>query len=145
MRGGKKSPERALLYARSATGDQQAIAAQLARMRKHATSRSYTVAGETIEQPTSGNRLDRPGLAEVFRHALQEPPTFDVLVVTDADRLGRNLGVLFAIIDCMTTRGIRIDTTDHGESGWPTFEDLTHDLRVRTTRNRKRRVCRRRS
>lgn len=113
MSGGAKAPERALLYARSATGDQQAIAAQLAKMRRYAATRSYAVASEVIDGPASGNSLDRPGLATIFRDTLHDPPRFDVLLVTDESRLGRDVSVANMIVSRLTVRGIRIEVIDH--------------------------------
>ncbi len=125
--GSQKSHERAFLYARSATGDQQAIGAQLAKLRKYATTRTYTLAGEAIDGPGSANSLDRSGLAVVFRDALQVPSCFDVLLVADVTRLARDIRSAHVIISRLSACGIRIETTDHGVIN-PSFHEKLLDL-----------------
>ncbi|MBS4017494.1 MAG: recombinase family protein [Dechloromonas sp.] len=117
----------ARLYARSATGDQQAIGAQLAKLRKNAATRTYTLAGEATDGPGSGNSLDRSGLAVVFIDALQVPSCFDVLVVADVTRLARGIGSAHVIISRLSACGIHIETIDHGVIN-PSFHEKSLDF-----------------
>lgn len=85
-------PTRAFLDARSASESQNASTAkvdeQLHRLRKHAHDRAYVVVGEAYDNPRY--ELLQPGLALVMSLAARTPLAFDVFIVTDVHRLGRD-------------------------------------------------------
>ena len=93
---GRDVPEQArLVYVRVSTSDQNPDA-QRARLVEAGAIRVFT-------DVVSGNRFDRPGLAELIDHARPG----DRLCVTRLDRLGRSLRELLETVDALK----RVPTT----------------------------------
>ncbi|MBB4005947.1 recombinase family protein [Allorhizobium taibaishanense] len=104
-------PTRAFLYARSASESQNASTAkvdeQLHRLRKHAHDRAYVVVGEAYDNPRYD--LLQPGPALVMSLAARAPLAFDVFIVTDVHRLGRDERSLRLIRSHRSGAGIRTE------------------------------------
>jgi DNA invertase Pin-like site-specific DNA recombinase len=100
---------RCAIYARSATGNTEAIENQVLVCRKYIANKpNWTVADGRvyIDGPASGNAAGRPGLQALLDAALAKPPSIDNVVVADTSRLARNLGFLAGILTTFALAGI---------------------------------------
>lgn len=119
---------RAILLARVSTGkasQDESPERQLAALRDYCTHHGHRVIGEETER-ASGSGASRPGLDACM--ASIRAGRADLLVVTDLDRLGRNLRHMLQIVDELAERraglvvmrlggvaGVTDTTTPHGQ------------------------------
>ncbi|WP_432016242.1 recombinase family protein [Streptomyces hydrogenans] len=96
---------RAVLYLRLSRdhADSTSIASQRADCLTLCRSRGWSVVDEAVDLDTSGSRPvgERPGLARL----LTSPDTFDVLIVAQADRASRSVGVALHLLACLDESG----------------------------------------
>lgn len=96
------NPQRAALYARVSTFDQEPEN-QLQELRRYCEARGWTVK-EFVDRGVSGSKDSRPALDALVKDAKRRK--FDVLVVWRLDRLGRNLRHLILLLDELTAIGV---------------------------------------
>jgi DNA invertase Pin-like site-specific DNA recombinase len=103
---------RVALYVRCSTADKQHPDAQLGPLREYAAARSWTIAGEFVDEGVSGVKERRPELdrlcAAVRRRAI------DVVVIAALDRLGRSLPHLLKLLDEWGGFGARLVSLREG-------------------------------
>jgi site-specific DNA recombinase len=110
------------MYARVSTHRQaqtQTIEQQLQRLQIHVETQGWLVEPEHIyrDDGYSGAKLDRPGLDSLRdRAALAE---FDVVLITEPDRLARNYVHQMLIVEELERRGIRIEFLERPMSDEP--------------------------
>jgi len=102
---------RAALYARVSTRRQEqeaTIESQLAQLLSYAQEHGYDLPPERqfINQAVSGQRLVRPGLDRLRDAALAG--AFDVLLCLSPDRLARNLGAQYVVLEELRRQGIEV-------------------------------------
>lgn len=113
---------RTAIYVRVSTQGQvetQTIKQQIVRLKEHIQAQGWLLDPAHIyrDDGHSGARLARPGLDSLRdRAAFCE---FDVVVVTDPDRLARNYVHLVLVLDELEQRGIRIEFLDRPMSDDP--------------------------
>lgn len=113
---------RAAIYVRVSTQGQaqaQTIEQQLARLRAHIREQGWSLESEHVfvDDGYSGAKLNRPGLDSLRdRAALAE---FDVVLVTEPDRLARNYVHQMLLLDQLEQRGIRVEFLDRPMSDDP--------------------------
>ena len=102
---------RVAIYARVSTHRQaetQTIVQQLTRLQAHVEAQGWILEPEHCyrDDGYSGAKLDRPGLDSLRdRAALAE---FDVVLITEPDRLARNYVHQMVIIEELETRGVQV-------------------------------------
>ncbi|MBD0321313.1 MAG: recombinase family protein, partial [Gemmatimonadetes bacterium] len=112
------TPVIAAAYLRSATGDPDQIASQLAFCRRYAERCGYTLSDEHVYRDAAGRGLygDEPGwtwLAQMLSRTDDLRPT--VLLVTELTRLGRTDPRLFEHVSVyLQKRGVRLECTTPG-------------------------------
>jgi site-specific DNA recombinase len=104
---------RCAIYKRSACEAQQqpgSLADQERHCREAADQHGWMVADEYIREDAgvSGNTLRRVGLLSLLSNGERTPRPFDVLMVNDASRLGRNITILLEIMRRLEHCGIRL-------------------------------------
>jgi site-specific DNA recombinase len=113
---------RVAIYARVSTQRQaqtQTIEQQMTRLRAHVQEQGWILEPEHIyrDEGYSGATLNRPGLDSLRdRAALAE---FDVVLITEPDRLARNYVHQMLVIDELERRGIRVEFLDRPMSNDP--------------------------
>jgi site-specific DNA recombinase len=113
---------RAAIYVRVSTQGQvetQTIKQQIVRLREHIQKQGWLLEPIHIyrDDGHSGANLARPGLDSLRdRAAFCE---FDVVVITDPDRLARNYVHLVLVLDELEQRGVRIEFLDRPMSDDP--------------------------
>jgi site-specific DNA recombinase len=113
---------RVAIYARVSTQRQaqtQTIEQQLARLLTHVEEQDWILEPDHIyrDDGYSGGSLNRPGLDSLRdRAALAE---FDVVLITEPDRLARNYVHQMLVIEELERRGIRIEFLDRPMSDDP--------------------------
>jgi len=109
-----EAPPRAVLYARSATEISTApkakVEAQIARLRSHAQRRGLKVINVYSDTATTGNGLFRPGILAVLTLASKQPRVFDLLLVMNSSRIGRDVAANALITKALKSAGIRIES-----------------------------------
>ena len=107
---------RAAIYVRVSTQRQaqaQTIDQQLARLRAHIKEQSWSLEPEHVfvDDGYSGAKLNRPGLDSLRdRAALAE---FDVVLITEPDRLARNYVHQMLVLEELEKRGTQVEFLDH--------------------------------
>ncbi|MEA3375769.1 MAG: recombinase family protein [Chloroflexota bacterium] len=107
---------RAAIYVRVSTQRQaqaQTIDQQLARLRAHVKEQVWSLEPEHVfaDDGYSGAKLNRPGLDSLRdRAALIE---FDVVLITEPDRLARNYVHQMLVLEELEKRGIQVKFLDH--------------------------------
>ena len=104
----------AAIYARSATADlgRRSIEDQTERCRAYAARRGWTVVGTYADSARSGMTLDgRTGFAELI--AAAERGAFQVLVVEDLDRLGRDAVLVHGVLRTLQDMGVTLCTVEN--------------------------------
>ncbi|MGD8969392.1 MAG: recombinase family protein, partial [Anaerolineae bacterium] len=107
---------RAAIYARVSTQRQaqaQTIDQQLARLHAHIREQVWSVEPEHVfvDDGYSGAKLNRPGLDSLRdRAALAE---FDVVLITEPDRLARNYVHQMLVLEELEKRRIQVKFLDH--------------------------------
>jgi hypothetical protein len=96
-------PQRAALYARVSTKDQDAQL-QLEELRRLAEQRGWTVVKEYVDEGVSGSKASRPGLDLLMADA--RAGKLDVVAVWKLDRLGRSLQHLLRTLDDLSGWGV---------------------------------------
>ena len=110
---------RAVLYARVAVGGEGAgkreLDRQLEACRQHAQGHGWEVVAELAEDErgVSGSSLDRPQLNCLL--AMARAGQFDVLVVRDLYRLGRDLGDLLVLQEELGQHGVQITSLQQAD------------------------------
>jgi site-specific DNA recombinase len=113
---------RAAIYVRVSTQRQaqaQTIEQQLTRLRAHTREQGWSLEPEHVfvDDGYSGAKLNRPGLDSLRdRAAVAE---FDVILVTEPDRLARNYVHQMLLLDELEKRGIRVEFLDRPMSDDP--------------------------
>ena len=116
-------PQRAALYARVSTKDQDAQL-QLEELRRLAEQRGWTAVKEYVDEGVSGSKASRPGLDLLMADA--RAGKLDVVAVWKLDRLGRSLQHLLRTLDDLSGWGVLFvsardagldTTTASGQSG----------------------------
>jgi site-specific DNA recombinase len=113
---------RAAIYVRVSTQRQaqaQTIEQQLARLRAHSRERGWSLEPEHVfvDDGYSGAKLNRPGLDSLRdRTALAE---FDVVLVTEPDRLARNYVHQMLLLEELEKRGVDVEFLDRPMSDDP--------------------------
>jgi site-specific DNA recombinase len=113
---------RAAMYVRVSTQGQvetQTIKQQIVRLKEHIKDQGWLIDPAHIyrDDGHSGAKLDRPGLDSLRdRAAFCE---FDVVVITDPDRLARNYVHQVLVMDELEQRGVRIEFLDRPMSDDP--------------------------
>ena len=105
--GNASQPMRRLGYARCSTDEQaEALAGQVARL-------AAAGCDPVVQELQSGRDNDRPGLLEVM--AMVSRGQADELVITRADRLGRDAAFADQVIAACALAGVKITALDGGE------------------------------
>src|SRR5512134_1260849 len=107
---------RAAIYCRKSTdeGDKHAeaksVTRQLEQGRGFAESKGWSVVHEYVDDGISGalDETKRPGLRAMLHAA--EAHTFDILIVAQSDRLGRDQWVVGGILAKLAKAGVRLWT-----------------------------------
>ena len=113
---------RVAIYVRVSTQRQaqtQTIEQQIERLRAHIEAQGWALEPEHIyrDEGYSGAKLNRPGLDSLRdRAALAE---FDVVLITEPDRLARNYVHQMLVIEELERRGIRVEFLDRPMSEDP--------------------------
>lgn len=113
---------RAAIYVRVSTQGQvetQTIEQQIVRVKEHIKNQGWILDPEHIyrDDGHSGAKLARPGLDSLRdRAAFAE---FDVVVITDPDRLARNYVHQVLVLDELEQRGVRVEFLDRPMSDDP--------------------------
>ena len=103
----------AVIYARCATANRNAIDEQVRLCRENAHSRGWIVVGVYSDLGASGNRMDnRPGL----HRAITALYAGNILLVADLSRLARNESLLDRSIRDIQVRGVHVATADGCEN-----------------------------
>jgi site-specific DNA recombinase len=148
-----EGPERCTLYGRYSSSHQRraSIPDQFRNGREGAAEKGWVVVEECIrsDEEKSGTSLfGRQGLQDLLVFAKQKPRPFDVIVIDDTSRFGRNVGDVFKLLDIFEHHGVRLYfVSDDLESGNEWFRDAfvakaradeqfsrTHGKRVRRGR-----------
>ena len=113
---------RVAIYTRVSTNRQaqtQTIAQQLERLQVHVEAQGWVLEPEHIyrDDGYSGAKLDRPGLDSLRDHAALAE--FDVVVITEPDRLARNYVHQMLILEELSRRGIRVEFLERPMSDEP--------------------------
>jgi len=113
---------RVAIYTRVSTNRQaqtQTIAQQLERLQAHVEAQGWLLEPEHIyrDDGYSGAKLDRPGLDSLRDHAALAE--FDVVVITEPDRLARNYVHQMLILEELNRRGIRVEFLERPMSDEP--------------------------
>jgi site-specific DNA recombinase len=148
-----EGPERCTFYGRYSSSRQKraSITDQFRNCREGAEEKGWAVVEECIrsDEEKSGTSLfGRQGLQDLLAFAKQKPRPFDVLVIDETSRFGRNIGDVFKLLDIFEHHGVRLYfVSDDLESGNEWFRDAfaakaradeqfsrTHGKRVRRGR-----------
>jgi len=98
---------RVACYCRVAHPDQLALDMQVSLNSKFAQEQGYDIV-TTIAECGTGTGMDRPGLRKLLKHVEQRD--FDVLIVKDLNRLGRNLSLVLPLLRALREKGIRVES-----------------------------------
>jgi len=100
----------AAIYARKSSDNEAGVARQVELARDFITVQKWTVAEPHIytDNDVSGATFDRPGLNALLAALAATPQPFDVLVVMDASRLGRNMEETLPLQGRIIRAGVRI-------------------------------------
>ena len=102
---------RAAIYARKSTDNEQGVDRQVELAKDFiATHPDWTVAEGHIyrDNDISGATFNRPGLNAMLAALRAQPRAFDVLVMMDASRLGRDMEETLPLQGTITRAGVRI-------------------------------------
>lgn len=101
---------RAVIYVRVSTDEQGAsVDAQEADARRFAESRGWQVVNEYVDEGVSGaDFVTRPQLLRMLADVVREPRPWDVLVMRDVDRIGREQAQTIIAIERIISKGARI-------------------------------------
>lgn len=105
---------RAVLYARVSTDKQVAdghsLDAQRSRLTEFAARRKFEIVETVTDEGVSGRDLDRAGMQHVL--GLAERGDVDVVLVTRADRVSRNVRDLLNVAAALEAQGVALVTAD---------------------------------
>ena len=113
---------RVALYTRVSTQRQaqtQMIAQQLERLQTHVEAQGWVLEPDHIywDDGYSGAKLDRPGLDSLRDHAALAE--FDMVLITEPDRLARNYVQQMLVLEELGRRGIRVEFLERPMSDEP--------------------------
>jgi site-specific DNA recombinase len=100
----------AVAYCRSGSepqGSPSAVHAQARTIRLYAKGRALTVPETYIDQAASGMTLDRPELETLIADC--RAGKIDTVLTTDPERLSRDTGQLFALLDIFRDTGVHVE------------------------------------
>lgn len=145
--------ERATAYGRvSSDGQSRAsIPDQLRNCREAATEKEWAFIEECVrwDQDQTGTSLvNRKGIQDLIAMAKLKPRPFDIIIIDDTSRFGRNMGDVFKMLDIFDFYGVRLYfVSEEMISGTDTFREVftnkaradeqfskTHGKRVRRGR-----------
>ncbi len=117
---GRKSRDRAALYARVSTNEQD-VELQLRELREYVARRGWTIVGEYADQGVSGAVTTRPALTRLMEAARRRQ--FDILLVWKFDRFARSTRHLLLTLDECRHLGIHfVSLTEQIDTGSPLGE-----------------------
>lgn len=116
----------AVIYARNAGHNEQAINAQLAICRSYAVSHGFFVVAEFSDNGYSGMNLNRPGFSAMNERSNE----WDTLIVSDMSRLSRNISDIQKYEKLLQDDGKDIVLATEASSG--TMTELINLLQRRT-------------
>lgn len=145
--------ERSTFYARYSSDHQRraSIEDQIRNCRDASIEKGWFVVDDCIrwdEERTGAALAGRNGMRELIAMAKQKPRPFDIIVIDDTSRFGRNVGDVFKMLDILDHHGVRLYfASDDLMSGTDWFRDAfmakaradeqflkTHGKRVRRGR-----------
>jgi site-specific DNA recombinase len=150
----KNTATRAAIYARKSTEDERtaedgrSVDRQVALARAFCGRQGWAVATDwVLTDERSGADFTRPGLLRLLAGAEARPRPFDVLVVMNVDRIGRNMFRTGAVVQRLHAAGVAIYTYQDGrriEFETPTeklmlgvsgfaAEEYRHSIKLKTT------------
>src|SRR5713101_1800942 len=90
--------------------DRKSVAHQATEARAYATRKGWTFDDKHVYQDdaVSGASFDRPGLSALLAALSGKKPPFDVLIVSEQSRLGRDTIRTLALIQTITDSGVVI-------------------------------------
>jgi site-specific DNA recombinase len=124
------SPKRAALYARYSSNVQDpcSIDDQVRDSREAVAQKGWVVLDEFIysdEAKYGWSLQGREGLGKLLELARQKPRPFDVIVIDDTSRFGRNLSITLPICDELEYLGVALYFAKQELGSWnPHFRDL---------------------
>jgi site-specific DNA recombinase len=140
---------RAAVYARKSSDNEAGVARQVDLGRDFIRTRGWTLDATHVYQDNdvSGATFDRPGLNALLAAIAQKPMPFDVLVMMDASRLGRDMEETLPLQGRITRAGVRIFHYQDGQELLLTtpvqkliasvanfsHEDFRYQIRLKTT------------
>ena len=98
--------KKAVLYARSATDNNDQIAEQVQAIQNFAKERNVAIGEYYTDVSASGLSLDRPGIKKLIADAKQR--LFTEVYVSDMNRITRNESLLAETIFKLESCGIRV-------------------------------------
>lgn len=103
---------RAAIYARVSTDEQaQSVETQEREARRYAEARSWTVSDAHVYRDIGASGaewMNRPELGRLMKDAARTPRPWDVLLVRDQDRIGRDAGRTMTAIESILDAGGRV-------------------------------------
>ena len=105
---------RALCYSRVADANPGLLDWQSRRNVKYAREQGYNVVVR-IEESGSGRAMNRPGIQQVVMHVKKHD--FDVLIIDNLSRLGRNPARVIPLLRRLRENGIRVVSPRQGNLG----------------------------
>lgn len=101
---------RCAIYARKSSDNEAGVQRQVDLARDFAAAKNWTVDPAHVYQDNdiSGSVFDRPGLNALMAAMITKPRPFDVLVLMDASRLGRDMAETLALELKIVATGVRV-------------------------------------
>ncbi len=101
---------RAAIYARTAVASQEKIEEQIGNCRLYADIQGWQVTDANIfrDDGLSGLNLCRPGLESLLDRAADSPAPFDLVLVEDLVRLGRDQSAMQSLIERLRRLGVHV-------------------------------------
>lgn len=112
----KKQTKKAVAYYRTATTKQSGntIAVQKNQCRKWAKKNGYKIVGEYEDAGVSGMKpIDRRSLRDAIARCQHNTNPVEALIVTDVDRLSRNINDYYLIKTMLEKSKIKLIETNH--------------------------------
>ena len=105
--------KRAVIFVRVSTRDKQDVERQIRELSEYAQSKKYEIV-EVVEEKISGTKknIEREGIQKLFK--LSEPKKFDVLLISEISRLGRNTSETLQVLEHFNNQKISIFSLNFG-------------------------------
>jgi DNA invertase Pin-like site-specific DNA recombinase len=124
------NPHRCGIYTRSASTTQEnnSLIEQVRRCREAAAEHGWVVEENYVRHEVTSYKTslhNRHGLNSLIEDAKSKPRPYDILVVDDTSRLGRDLGIALQVIDEFHQNGVSIHFVARKcDSRHPSFQEL---------------------